>query len=185
MTPAFYITLPSAFGTFSVVWRENENAPRIYRIFLSNGRTSSEDGVEMAFPDANHRSHPAIAGLGEQIQSFLEGQAISFALDLMALETCSGFQRSILLAEYAIPRGWISTYGRIAGHLGVENGARAVGSALARNPFPIVIPCHRAIRSNGELGGYQGGPAMKRALLAFEGIEVSQAGKVLTKSVYY
>jgi methylated-DNA-[protein]-cysteine S-methyltransferase len=185
MTPTFYNTLPSAFGMFGVVWRESENAPKIYRIFLSNARASAEDSVRKSFPGTNRRSHPIIASLGEQIQSFLEGKAISFELELMALETCSGFQRRVLLAEHAIPRGWISTYGRIAKHLGVENGARAVGSALARNPFPIVIPCHRAIRSNGELGGYQGGLAMKRALLAFEGIEISQADKILIKRVYY
>jgi methylated-DNA-[protein]-cysteine S-methyltransferase len=185
MTPTFYITLPSAFGTFSVVWREIENAPKICRVFLSDARASSEDSVQTSFPGASRRSHQSVISLGGQIQGFLEGNPISFELDLMALETCSEFQRSVLLAEHAIPRGWISTYGKIAEHLGVENGARAVGSALARNPFPIVIPCHRAIRSNGELGGYQGGLAMKRALLAFEGIEISQAGKVITQSVYY
>jgi methylated-DNA-[protein]-cysteine S-methyltransferase len=185
MTPTYYITLPSPFGAFGIVWRESEDGPRVYRIFLSSARASSEDAVRMDFPDVDRRSHPAIASLGEQIQGFLEGQAIGFALDLMALETCSDFQRSVLLVEHGIPRGWISTYGRIAKHLGVENGARAVGSALARNPFPIVIPCHRAIRSNGELGGYQGGLAMKRALLAFEGIKVSEAGKVLCPSMYY
>ncbi|MBE9507936.1 MAG: MGMT family protein, partial [Chloroflexi bacterium] len=75
--------------------------------------------------------------------------------------------------------------GRIARHLGVKGGARAVGRALARNPFPIVIPCHRAIRSNGELGGYQGGLEMKRALLEGEGIEFTQRGKVLMRRVYY
>jgi methylated-DNA-[protein]-cysteine S-methyltransferase len=69
--------------------------------------------------------------------------------------------------------------------LGTENGARAVGRALATNPFPIIIPCHRAIRSNGVLSGYQGGLAMKRALLAFEGIEISEADKALSKNVYY
>jgi methylated-DNA-[protein]-cysteine S-methyltransferase len=185
MTPPYYITLPSSFGAFGIVWRESENEPRVHRIFLSNAQAASEDAVRTDFPKADRRSHPAITGLGEQIQSFLTGQAIDFALDLVALEICSRFQRSVLLAEHAIPRGWISTYGRIARHLGVENGARAVGSALARNPFPIVIPCHRAIRSNGELGGYQGGRAMKRALLTSEGIEVSQAGKVLTQRVYY
>lgn len=185
MPPTFYITLPSAFGPFSIVWREIEGAPRVYRVSLSNECASSEDSVQTAFPDANHRSHPAITGLGEQIQRLLKGQAISFELDLMALESCSEFQRSVLLAEHAIPRGWISTYGRIAKHLGVETGARAVGRALATNPFPIVIPCHRAIRSNGELGGYQGGLAMKRALLTLEGVEISEAGKVLTQSVYY
>jgi len=182
---SFYITLPSPFGPFGVVWREIENTPRVYRIFLSNARASSEDSIQATFPSVSRQSHPIIADLSKQIQGFLEGQAISFELDLMALETCSEFQRSVLLAEHAIPRGWVSTYGRIAKHLGVETGARAVGNALAKNPFPIIIPCHRAIRSNGELGGYQGGLAMKRALLAFESIEISKAGKVLTQSVYY
>jgi methylated-DNA-[protein]-cysteine S-methyltransferase len=185
MTELFYTVLPSAFGSFSVAWRGAEEGPRVYRLFLSNARASSQDAARVTFPGASLRSHPAIAGLGERIQGFLEGKPISFELDLMALETCSEFQRRVLLAEHAIPRGWISTYGRIAEHLGIENGARAVGNALARNPFPIIIPCHRAIRSNGELGGYQGGLAMKRALLAFEGIEISPAGKVLIQSVYY
>jgi methylated-DNA-[protein]-cysteine S-methyltransferase len=89
------------------------------------------------------------------------------------------------LAEHRIPRGWVSTYGRIAKSLAVPRGARAVGSALSHNPFPIIIPCHRALRSNGELGGFQGGLAMKRALLELEGVQFSPTGRVLTDRVYY
>lgn len=185
MGSLFWITLPSPFGTFSIVWQETASGLRVRRIFLSGERALSEDIAQAAFPGVGCKSHPAIVGLGEQIGGFLEGQAVGFGLDLIALDVCSDFQRRVVLAEYGIPRGWVSTYGRIAKHLGVEKGARAVGSALARNPFPIVIPCHRAIRSNGELGGYQGGLAMKRALLALEGVQVSEAGKVLTQKVYY
>jgi methylated-DNA-[protein]-cysteine S-methyltransferase len=181
----FYVALPSPFGTFSIVWRETASGPRVYRIFLSSERAASEDVTQAVFPDVGRRSHPAIAGLGEQIGGFLEGQAVSFELGLIALDVCSDFQRRVVLAEYEIPRGWVSTYGRIAAHLGIGKGARAVGSALARNPFPIVIPCHRAIRSDGELGGYQGGLAMKRALLTFEGVQVSETGKVLARRIYY
>ncbi|MFL7792630.1 MAG: methylated-DNA--[protein]-cysteine S-methyltransferase [Anaerolineae bacterium] len=183
--PPVYTTQPSTFGTFSIVWQEIVSGPRVYRIFLSNERAASEDIAQAAFPDVCRKSHPVIVDLGEQIESFLEGQAVSLGLDLVALDVCSEFQRRVLLVEYGIPRGWVSTYGRIAEHLGVGKGARAVGNALARNPFPIVIPCHRAIRSNGELGGYQGGLAMKRALLAFEGVKVSETGKVLSQRVYY
>ena len=185
MRSLFWITRPSSFGTFSIVWRETAGGPRVYRLFLSSERALSEDVTQAAFPGVGRKSNPAIVSLGEQIGSFLEGQAVSFELDLIALDVCSEFQRRVVLAEYGIPRGWVSTYGRIAKHLGVEKGARAVGSALARNPFPIVIPCHRAIRSNGELGGYQGGLAMKRALLEFEGVRVSEAGKVFMQRVYY
>jgi methylated-DNA-[protein]-cysteine S-methyltransferase len=79
----------------------------------------------------------------------------------------------------------VSTYGRIARHLAIPGGARAVGRALARNPFPIIIPCHRAIRSDGRLGGFQGGPAMKRALLELEGVECSSTGRVSAERLYY
>jgi len=181
----FYLSLPSDFGAFSVVWRETEVGPRVYRIFLPRERASSEDLVQTTFVGAGPLPHPAIAKLGEQIQSFLEGDPVDFELDPIALETCSEFQRRVVLAEYQIPRGWVSTYGRIARHLGVEGGARAVGGALSRNPFPIVIPCHRAIRSNGQLGGYQGGLEMKRALLELEGVGVSVKGRILTPRVYY
>jgi methylated-DNA-[protein]-cysteine S-methyltransferase len=84
----------------------------------------------------------------------------------------------VLLAEYRIPRGRVSTYGAVAKHIGVPRGARAVGNALARNPFPIVIPCHRAIRADGSLGGYRGGLVMKRALLELEGVRVTAEGQV-------
>ena len=103
----------------------------------------------------------------------------------MTLERCPPFQRQVLLAESGIPRGWVSTYGRIANHIGVPKGARAVGNALARNPFPLIIPCHRAVRADGSLGGFQGGPEMKRALLEMEGVEFLPTGRVSPARIYY
>ncbi|HUV77781.1 MAG TPA: MGMT family protein [Desulfobacterales bacterium] len=61
----------------------------------------------------------------------------------------------------------------------------AVGTALAKNPFPIIIPCHRAVRSDGTLGGYQGGLEMKRALLEMEGVCFDTLDRVLTKGFFY
>ncbi|MCK4795669.1 MAG: MGMT family protein, partial [Desulfobacteraceae bacterium] len=78
-----------------------------------------------------------------------------------------------------------STYQRIATHLGSPNGARAVGNALATNPFPIIIPCHRAIRSDRSLGGYQGGLDMKRILLEMEGIDFDDTGRAATEDFFY
>ncbi len=185
LKPASYALVPSAFGTLGIVWRGTEEGPRVSRVLLPNEQTPAQDVVGMAFPDAKPLSCPAIAELGERIQRFLEGNAVDFELSLMALERCSEFQRGVLLAEHRIPRGWVSTYGRIARSLGVPGGARAVGGALARNPFPIIIPCHRAIRSDGRLGGFQGGLRMKQSLLELEGVEVAQTGKVLTDRLYY
>jgi methylated-DNA-[protein]-cysteine S-methyltransferase len=90
-----------------------------------------------------------------------------------------------LRAEHGIPRGSVSTYQRIAKLLGNRNATRAVGGALANNPFPIIIPCHRAIRSDGTLGGYQGGLKMKRALLEMEGVFFNALGRVLTDKFFY
>jgi methylated-DNA-[protein]-cysteine S-methyltransferase len=177
--------VPSAFGTLSLVWQKTEAGPKVHHIFLPHEQTPAQVVVRMAFPGASPLPCPAITELGERIQRFLKGDAVGFELRHIALEGCSEFQRKVLLAEYQIPRGWVSTYGRIARRLGVPGGARAVGQALARNPFPIIIPCHRAIRSDGQLGGFQGGLKMKQALLELEGVEVTQTGKVLTDRFYY
>jgi methylated-DNA-[protein]-cysteine S-methyltransferase len=115
---------------------------------------------------------------------FLSGENIKFKLGLLDFERCSDFQKKVLLTEYGIPRGYISTYGRIAGFIGKPLSARAVGRALATNPFPILIPCHRAVRSDGSLGGYQGGKEMKQRLLEMEGIRM-HGSKILMEKVYY
>jgi methylated-DNA-[protein]-cysteine S-methyltransferase len=114
----------------------------------------------------------------------LNGEDIEFSRDVVRLNLCSAFQQKVLRAEHAIPRGRVSTYNLIAKDLENPNGARAVGTALATNPFPIVIPCHRAIRSDGALGGYQGNVKMKRTLLEMEDIAFCDAGHVATGSFF-
>jgi methylated-DNA-[protein]-cysteine S-methyltransferase len=185
-----YVSISSRWGSLSVVWRETEGAPRVYRVLLPKEHDQAlvEGVTPGALSDAGSSLPPIIAEFSERMERFLAGDGVEFEqrhIDLLALETCSGFQRRVLLAEYGIPRGWVSTYGRIAKHLGVPGGARAVGNALGSNPFPIVIPCHRAVRADGRLGGFRGGVEMKRGLLTMEGVEISRAGKVLTDRFYY
>jgi len=181
----YYIIVPSVFGTFSILWRETGEKSKIFRIILSKNKESAFKLIQNTFSNINQSSNPTILHMVNLMQSFLSGQKVKFNLNLLALETCSDFQQRVLLAENDIPRGWVSTYGRIGKHLGISRGARAVGNALASNPFPLIIPCHRAIRSDLTLGGYQGGMEMKRALLEFEGIEISKEGKVITPKYYY
>jgi len=180
-----HILLPSVLGTFYIVWEEIGNQPKVRRIFLPKERTPVTNLIHTGFVGSDYMSCKSMSNLGERIQRFLKGEPVRFELDIVAFEPCSAFQRRVLLAEYEIPRGWISTYGRISRSIGISNGARAVGRVLSRNPFPIIIPCHRAIRSNGELGGFQGGLKMKRVLLEHEGVSVSDKGKVLTTRIYY
>jgi len=181
----YYTTVPSAFGTLSIVWRETSAGPRVHRLLLPGEGIPAEEVMRTTYVGIRRLSCPTIEVLTEQMRSFLKGEAVDFQESLIDLGECSEFQRSVLLAEHKIPRGWVSTYGRIARSLGLPTAARAVGTALSRNPVPIIIPCHRAIRSNGELGGFRGGLNMKRALLELEGVEFSQTGKVLTSRFYY
>jgi len=89
------------------------------------------------------------------------------------------FQTEVLKLVQRIPRGRVTTYGELARALtGSVHAARAVGQAVARNPSPIVIPCHRVVRSDGTVGEYGGGVAMKTRLLREEGLEIKD-GKVV------
>lgn len=180
-----YILQASHFGRVGIVWYEGDGMIGIRRIFLPRGRIMAESLISQAFPGAGRRSCPEISEVGLRIRDFLAGRPVEFALDLVDLSRCSSFQRRVLFAESRIPRGWTSTYGRIARRIGEPKAARAVGSALARNPFPVIIPCHRAIREDGGLGGFQGGEGMKRELLTYEGIIFSKDGTVVSERVYY
>ena len=180
-----YVLVPSDFGALGIVWLAAEAVVKVQRVFLPTPQAAARDSLELMFPGARLHACPALIELGEQVQRFLAGDAVRFDLSIVALDRCSEFQRSVLLAEHQIPRGWVSTYGRIARRLGVPGGARAVGGALSHNPFPIIVPCHRAIRSDGHLGGFQGGLEMKVALLRLEGVAVTLAGKVRTDRFYY
>ncbi|NLE77659.1 MAG: methylated-DNA--[protein]-cysteine S-methyltransferase [Chloroflexi bacterium] len=177
MEPTHVVWIPSSLGAVRLDWAETERGPQVWRIALPRPAGAPPQGPAKA----PARLQPLLEGL----QRFLQGQAVDFDLGLLAMERCSPFQRRVLLAEYAIPRGWVSSYGRIAAHLGQPNAARAVGTALARNPFPLVIPCHRAVRNDGRLGGFQGGLPMKQALLAQEGVAVSPTGVVLAPRWMY
>lgn len=81
-----------------------------------------------------------------------------------------GFTRKVLRATARIPYGRVSTYSVVANRAGSPRGARAAGNALGSNPIPIVVPCHRVIRTGGDLGGYTGGLHRKEFLLRLEGV---------------
>ena len=85
------------------------------------------------------------------------------------LEGLTPFCRGVLLALRRLAPGQLTTYGRVAREVGRTGAARATGRAVGANPVPIVVPCHRVIAGDGSLGGYSGGLAVKRWLLAHEG----------------
>lgn len=86
------------------------------------------------------------------------------------LKNCTEFQRKVYLATMSIPKGQTRSYKWIACQIGSPQAYRAVGNVLHKNPFGIVIPCHRVIKSDGHIGGFSKGLHNKRKLLREEGI---------------
>jgi methylated-DNA-[protein]-cysteine S-methyltransferase len=179
------ILLSTPFGPVALIWSIIEDIPIIIRVILSRPELSAKDLMVGLYPDLQESSCAKIDNVANSVQSFLEGEDVVFSLESVAINQCSPFQRSVLIAEHGIPRGCVSTYKLIGDYLGKERGARAVGNALANNPFPIIIPCHRAIRSDRSIGGFQGGLDMKRTLLMREGIKFDGAGRVSVNSFQY
>ena len=71
-----------------------------------------------------------------------------------------------------VPKGQITTYGELSKAVGLKNGQRAVGKIMNKNPYPVIIPCHRVVMSNGNIGGYAYGKHIKTKLLTDEGIQI-------------
>lgn len=102
-----------------------------------------------------------------EVREYLAGRRRTFSIPA-DLDGLPPFQRKVLLAERRIPYGRTVTYGELAAKVGRPRAARAVGQALAHNPVPLVIPCHRVVASGGGLGGFGGGLPLKKRLLTLE-----------------
>jgi O-6-methylguanine DNA methyltransferase len=161
-----YAYLESPIGPLVVAW---------------NGRGVSTVG-EIVDDAAFERAHLARTGRrairSERLPADLE-RAISRRLDGdrrvridLDLRGHTEFERDVWLKALEIPRGEVRPYGWIAGEIGRPRAVRAVGTALGHNPVPLIVPCHRVVRSDGTIGQYSlGGPHNKRTILATEGLD--------------
>jgi methylated-DNA-[protein]-cysteine S-methyltransferase len=108
--------------------------------------------------------------LVRNICSYFKGKNVRLNL-LVDMKTMTEFEKKVYKQAMKIPFGKVKSYKWIAEKAGVPNGARAVGNALSKNPVPLIIPCHRVIKSDGKLGGFSapGGILIKRKMLSIEG----------------
>lgn len=128
------------------------------RLALSEIKEFTHDLVEDASVFTN---------LSYRLQRYFDGEKVNFP-DKLDLSDATPFQRTVWSLARAIPYGETRSYAWVARQIGSPDASRAVGGALARNRFPVVVPCHRVVASDGGLGGFSGGLLLKKRLLELE-----------------
>jgi methylated-DNA-[protein]-cysteine S-methyltransferase len=133
------------------------------------------------FPGATEAPPPAdVQAAIDAIVSLLNGEPVALSFIALDMTGVQPFNRRVYEAARRIPAGQTITYGEVASRLRTPGAARAVGQALGRNPFPIVVPCPRVVAAGRAIGGFTapGGADTKRRLLAIEGVHVEPARAV-------
>ncbi|MFI5028912.1 MAG: methylated-DNA--[protein]-cysteine S-methyltransferase [Solirubrobacterales bacterium] len=167
-----FALFPTAIGRCGVAWDE----VGIRRVQLP-ARTDRETTSLLAAGTAvsGPRRPPRwVADTLDQVTRHLHGEPQRFAGARLDLSGVPQFHREVYLAASDIPPGKTASYGEVAERLGRPGAARAVGQALARNPLPVLIPCHRVLAANGAAGGFSapGGLTTKARLLELEGVRL-------------
>ena len=163
------------FGAGAVIC----SGDRIVCILLpAEGTESIAERVEEEIPGAEERkSGKSLAqrAASQLRDAFRAPSDLSNLLDSLEWPTGTPFQLAVLQACARIPLGEVRSYGQLASEAGFPGRARAAGTVMATNPLPLVIPCHRIVRSDGSVGQFGGGAEMKRRLLEVEGAPVKPA----------
>jgi O-6-methylguanine DNA methyltransferase len=135
---------------------EAETRERMLQRFPAAAEIAPPHGVQLAI---------------DNIVALLRGEPSDLSAIELDMEDVAPFHRRVYEVARAIPPGGTLAYGDVAARVGAPGAARAVGQALGRNPFPIVVPCHRVVAASGKIGGFSahGGAATKRRMLAIEG----------------
>jgi methylated-DNA-[protein]-cysteine S-methyltransferase len=159
----------TSIGSCGVVWGRNgllglqlpeaddaKTRARVLRRWPAARETAPPAGVQRAL---------------DRITALLRGEQSDLSAIPLDMENVPDFNRRVYEVARTVPPGATITYGEIASRLGDPLGARAVGEAMGRNPFAIVVPCHRVVAANGKMGGFSanGGVATKKRMLIIEG----------------
>lgn len=159
-----YRTLPSPIGELLLAATEQG----LVRVGFA------VEGQEVVLAELAERVSPRVLAapkrldpVAREIDEYFAGRRTRFDLPL-DLRLASGFRREVILRLPDIGYGHTYTYAQMAAAAGSPKAVRAVGTACAQNPLPIVLPCHRVVRSDGSFGGYRGGPEAKHTLLTME-----------------
>ena len=189
MQQIFYSLFATPLGVCGIAWRgfgSKHTRPAV--VFLQLPEATVEATKErIAGSTGGRRSDPppaTIAEITERICTHLQGEAQDFSDIEVDLEGLGGFTQQVLAACRKIPAGGTLSYSELARVIQRPKAVRAVGQALARNPVPLIIPCHRVLTLDGRAGGFSapGGLETKRWLLAREGVTIKEETYELVRS---
>lgn len=166
MKTNFYTVIESPFGCAGFVYQKNPfkiirtvlPCPDLETLLTSIGKSDRE-------PRNRHTTAGKVAGL---MQNYFHGIPIPPPWELMKMEPLTELQVSVLHKTADIPFGHQKSYKEVASMIGRPKAFRFVGTTLSKNPFPILVPCHRVIKNNGSYGKFGGGIEMKKKLITFE-----------------
>ena len=164
-----YCVFDTPIGACGVAWSEHG----VTRLQLpASSRSATE--ARLARGARADEPPPSVAAVIAEVQRYLGGTQVDFASVALDLPDVVPFHRRVYDAARAVGWGCTASYGDLAREIGTPGEAREVGQALARNPVPLIVPCHRILTSDGKLGGFSapGGTATKERLLALEGVRV-------------
>jgi methylated-DNA-[protein]-cysteine S-methyltransferase len=159
----------TAVGTCGIAWAEHGIAGTQ---LPEHDRAATRARLQQRFPNAKEtQPSDEIAATIDRIVALLRGERVDLTDVPVDMASIPDFERDVYAAAREIPAGATKSYGEIAKRIGQPTQAREVGVALARNPFAIVVPCHRVVAANGKTGGFSagGGVKTKLRLLGIEG----------------
>ena len=174
MTASGFTLFDTAVGTCAIAWNERG----IASVQLPEASVGANRArMKRRFPDSREQTPPPdVQRAVDAIVALLSGESTDLRFVVLDTTGIEPFNKRVYDLARRIPPGRTMTYGEIAVRLGAPGSARAVGQALGRNPFPIVVPCHRVLAAGAGMGGFSapGGVDTKRRLLAIEGVSVAE-----------
>jgi methylated-DNA-[protein]-cysteine S-methyltransferase len=174
---ARYRLFETPLGPCGIAWTEHGVA----RLQLpESDRGATERRLRKAASQSG-TAPPEIEQVIQDVHWYLSGRNTDFSAAALDLANVGAFEQKVYALVRSIPWGRTMSYGDIARQIGTPHAARAVGQALARNPIPIIIPCHRILAKGHRIGGFSayGGRLTKERLLALEGVRLEAAPPLL------
>ena len=187
MTLYKHIITDSPIGEITIIWRKKPQF-QIEEIILSNpDKTSSQIAKEKYEQEDDlkvNKKSKQLHKVLKELDNYFNEKDCEFSLEYLNLDKFTPFQRKVLEAEFKTKKGTVNTYKELAKDAGNPKAYRAVGNALSKNPYPIIIPCHRTVKSDRTIGGFGGfgeGLESKKTLLELDGLMI-QGKKVIGES---